>query len=108
MAETVARIAGNVKVDYCEVPQDEHLAENQKQQLHCVDNGIFKGVPVTAEQKKLSAIARDIYAFSSKTVEKALINKISAKARMPKAEVKNTGRKVSDLKAALNNIKQYM
>lgn len=50
----------------------------------------------------------EAYAFSSKTVEKALINKISAKARMPKAEVKNTGRKVSDLKAALNNIKQYM
>ena len=50
----------------------------------------------------------EAYAFSSKTVEKALINKISAKARMHKAEVKNTGRKVSDLKAALNNIKQYM
>ena len=29
--------------------------------MHCGDNGIFKGVPVTAEQKKLSAIARDIY-----------------------------------------------
>lgn len=61
VAETIERIAGTVKVDYCEVPQDEHLAENQKQQLHCGDNGIFKGVPVTAEQKKLSAIARDIY-----------------------------------------------
>lgn len=50
----------------------------------------------------------EAYAFSSKTVEKALINKISAKARMPKAEAKNNGRKVSDLKAELNKIKRYI
>ena len=50
----------------------------------------------------------EAYVFSSKTVEKALINKISAKARMPKAEAKNNGRKVSDLKAELNKIKRYI
>lgn len=57
----VKRIAGNVVVDYVEVPQDVHLAENQSEEIRCGDNGIFKGVPVTDEQKKLSEIARDIY-----------------------------------------------
>lgn len=57
----VERIAGNVEVDYFEVPQDEHLADNQKGKIRCGDNGIFKGVPLTEEQKKLSKIARDIY-----------------------------------------------
>lgn len=57
----VKRIAGNVAVDYVEVPQDVHLANNQADEIRCGDNGIFKGVPVTDEQKKLSEIARDIY-----------------------------------------------
>jgi S-adenosylmethionine synthetase len=57
----VERIAGNVEVDYVEVPQDIHLANNQKDKIRCGDNGIFKGVPLTAEQKKLSKIARDIF-----------------------------------------------
>lgn len=60
-AAVVARIAGNVKVDYVEVPQDAHLAGNQKGRIRCGDNGIFKGVPITAEQKTLSEIARRIY-----------------------------------------------
>ena len=58
----VRRIAGNVDVDYVEVPQDEHLANNQEGQIRCGDNGIFKGVPLTKEQKKLSKIAQEIYA----------------------------------------------
>ena len=61
VATVVARIAGNVKVDYVEVPQDTHLADNQKGRIRCGDNGIFKGVPMTAEQKNLSEIARRIY-----------------------------------------------
>ena len=28
--------------------------------IHCGDNGIFKGVPVTDEQKKLTAIAKTL------------------------------------------------
>ncbi len=58
----VKRIAGDVEVDYVEVPQDKHLADNQLGKIRCGDNGIFKGVPLTKEQKKLSGIARDIYA----------------------------------------------
>ena len=58
----VKRIAGNVDVDYVEVPQDKHLADNQEGQIRCGDNGIFKGVPLTKEQKELSKIAQEIYA----------------------------------------------
>lgn len=57
----VRRIAGDVKVDYVEVPQDVHLADNQEGGIRCGDNGIFKGVPVTAEQKELASISKDIY-----------------------------------------------
>jgi len=60
--EIIKRIAGNVEIDYVEVPQDIHLAENQKGTIRCGDNGIFKGVQLTAEQKKLSAIARELFA----------------------------------------------
>lgn len=58
----VERIAGKVEVDYLEVPQDTLLAKNQKGKIRCGDNGIFKGVPLTTEQKKLSSIARELFA----------------------------------------------
>ncbi len=57
----VDRIAGKTAVEYFEVTQDGHLAENQINGFRCGDNGIFKAVPVTAEQKKLTGIARDLY-----------------------------------------------
>ena len=59
--KAVHRIAGKMKVDYKEVPQDEHLAKNQEESVRCGDNGIFKGMPVTEEQKKLTALAKEIY-----------------------------------------------
>ena len=60
--DTVTRIAGeSVVMDYCEVDQDAHLAANQAEGLRCGDNGIFKGMPLTEEQKTLSAIARHIF-----------------------------------------------
>lgn len=59
----VTRITGdeNMKLDYVCVPQDTHLADNQSKEIRCGDNGIFKGVPLTNNEKKISAIARDIY-----------------------------------------------
>ena len=57
----VNRIAGKIKLKLIVVPQDTHLANNQKEKVRCGDNGIFKGVPLTEEEKKLSKIARDIY-----------------------------------------------
>lgn len=60
--EIVNRIAGsNLKTDLSVVSQDVHLSDNQKDKIRCGDNGIFKGMPLTEEQKKLSEIARDIY-----------------------------------------------
>lgn len=60
--ETVRRIAGSdMTVDYVEVSQDTHLAHNQEAGVRCGDNGIFRGVPLTDEQKLLTVIARDIY-----------------------------------------------
>lgn len=56
----VRRIAEKLKVDYREVAQDTHLAANQADKFRCGDNGIFKGVPVTDEQMKLTDIARTI------------------------------------------------
>lgn len=57
----VNRIAGKIKLKLIVVPQDIQLANNQKEKIRCGDNGIFKGVPLTEEEKKLSKIARDIY-----------------------------------------------
>ena len=57
----ITRIAGNMSKDVVLVPQDIHLSKNQEEEIRCGDNGIFKGVPLTDEQKKLSEIARFIY-----------------------------------------------
>lgn len=58
----IRRIGGTVEPDILTVPQDAHLSQNQENGLRCGDNGIFKGVPLTPEQKSLSEIARKIYA----------------------------------------------
>ena len=57
----VKRIGGNLHTDYVEVPQDGRLANNQAEGIRCGDNGIFKGVPVTEEQKALCEIAKSVY-----------------------------------------------
>lgn len=98
----VKRIAGNVDVDYVEVPQDKHLADNQEGQIRCGDNGIFKGVPLTKEQKELSKIAQDIYSkykYDGKYIlngERLIICQSNAtskdlKAIYPNAEVNPIG-----------------
>lgn len=60
--EAVKRITGsNMKVILQQVKQDEHLAGNQDGAIRCGDNGIFKGVPLTENEKKISKLAREIY-----------------------------------------------
>lgn len=60
--DIVERIAGkNIYTDYVEVGQDRHLANNQKENIRCGDNGIFKGMPLTEEQKMLSDTAHKLY-----------------------------------------------
>lgn len=60
--DIIRQIAGEMQPDIVIVPQDGHLANNQSDGIRCGDNGIFKGMPLTAEQKELSQIARDIFA----------------------------------------------
>lgn len=57
----VKRIAGDVRTDLMVVKQDIHLANNQSKEIRCGDNGIFKGMPLTTEERVMSQIARDIY-----------------------------------------------
>ncbi len=59
--DIVHRIAGGVHATCIIVPQDKHLADNQKNGVRCGDNGIFKGVPLTDEEKKLTKLAKAIY-----------------------------------------------
>lgn len=63
--DAVHRIAGNVETDILIVPQDVHLSDNQQNGFRCGDNGIFRGMPVTPEQMKLSTIAKRIYSHYS-------------------------------------------
>ena len=59
--KAIKRIAGDVIADIKIVEQDIHLSKNQKGKIRCGDNGVFKGVPTSDEEKKLSLIANEIY-----------------------------------------------
>ena len=78
--EAVSRIAGDVVVNYHEVAQDPILARNQANAVRCGDNGIFRGVPVTDEQRALAEIAREIFARYPETNCQGLFNQIHKKA----------------------------
>ncbi len=62
IAAGIFRIAGAVRADIRIVPQDKRLTDNQKHGFRCGDNGVFKGMPLTFEQRELSQTAREIYA----------------------------------------------
>ena len=57
----IKRLANNTQFSIVKHPQDQFLAENQKGISRCGDNGIFKGEPLTEEEKELSKIAHDLY-----------------------------------------------
>ena len=60
--DIVWRIAGeDIVVRLNSVKQDAHLSKNQEGKVRCGDNGIFKGVPLTENEKEISRIAREIY-----------------------------------------------
>ncbi len=60
--KAVDRIAGQgLEKTLIQNSQDIHLSDNQMTGFRCGDNGIFKGVPVTEEQRKLTRIARSIH-----------------------------------------------
>lgn len=61
VCDIVHRIAGAQEVKFICVKQDIHLAKNQHGAIRCGDNGIFKGSPLSAEQRSLGHIARKLY-----------------------------------------------
>lgn len=95
----VDRIAGRMNVIYREYPQDKALSQNQKYKIRCGDNGIFRGVPITYEQRKLSHIAFDIYKayesdgkyIISEEDNKLIICQSNANSLAIKKALKNTG-----------------
>ena len=63
IVDTVRRITGqpNINVYITQANQDPHLAGNQEGKIRCGDNGIFKGVPLTQNEKTISYYSRRIY-----------------------------------------------
>lgn len=59
----VKRLLGtsHTQLNFVSVEQDPILASNQTIAVKCGDNGIFKGMPLTDEEKEMSKIAHDIY-----------------------------------------------
>ena len=93
--DIVKRIAGNnIKLTLVNSMQDIHLATNQSEEVRCGDNGIFKGVPLTTQEKLLSEIARTIYDrynYDGKYIlddEKLIICQSNAKSDILKEQFK--------------------
>lgn len=59
----VYRITGteDIAVNIEDNPQDEYLAKNQSKEPRCGDNGIFRGTPTSAGEKKLAETVRALY-----------------------------------------------
>ena len=84
-----------------------------------IANGFYKAIWMNAKKAIELGFADEIlmdekrtapvesYAFTGKTIEKALINKISAKAQH-KPEPKAQGRRDDELKPRLSTIKNYL
>ena len=51
----------NIKCQFKIVPQDTNLEQNQMHGISCGDNGIFKGCPISDEERILNKIAHAIY-----------------------------------------------
>lgn len=50
----------NIETTYIEVPQDTHLANNQKE-LRCGDNGVFAGFPMPKIHKEALNVCKKLY-----------------------------------------------
>lgn len=91
----VHRIAGEkMYVNAIVENQDEHLSRNQSKEIRCGDNGIFKGVPLTTQERLISEIARNIwwrYKCDGKYIlsdDKLIICQSNAKSEILKEQFK--------------------
>lgn len=57
------------------VPQDSHLSKAQEGGLRCGDNGIFKGCPMTEEQRYLATVAKGFDSVFGRDGKYALADK---------------------------------
>jgi S-adenosylmethionine synthetase len=58
--DVVRRFLPSLLPDVIIVSQDEHLSRNQQGGIRVGDNGIFKGCPVTDEQRTMISVAKSI------------------------------------------------
>ena len=65
IGDAVRRISGDkdIRIQWADTEQDEHLADNQSHGFRCGDNGVFRGTPVTTEQRILTDIAKHTYGY---------------------------------------------
>ena len=63
--DIVCRITGrsDILIRLNDVEQDIELAKNQEEEIRCGDNGIFKGVPLTENEKHISSLVRELYRY---------------------------------------------
>lgn len=63
IVDVVRRISrqNGINIYINQVNQDIHLSKNQENEIRCGDNGIFKGVPLTDNEKIISEEAKALY-----------------------------------------------
>lgn len=105
IVEIVRRIGGKeLFVDLAIVPQDNHLAKNQEEEIRCGDNGIFKGVPLTEGEKEISFLARLIYK-TFKTDGKYILTRdkfICCQSNVKEEEIKELIKTADDFELIIN------
>lgn len=102
----VKRIAGDIELDLVVVPQDIHLSKNQSEKVRCGDNGIFKGMPLTDEEKEMTEIARNIYSKYS-TDGKYILDMKNKKLIICQSNAKNEELKKAFHEAIVNPLGEW-
>lgn len=102
----VKRIAGDIELDLVVVPQDIHLSKNQSEKVRCGDNGIFKGMPLTDEEKEMTEIARNIYSKYS-TDGKYILDMKNKKLIICQSNAKNEELKKAFPEAIVNPLGEW-
>lgn len=95
-----------MELDLVVVPQDIHLSKNQSKKVRCGDNGIFKGMPLTDEEKEMTEIARNIYSKYS-TDGKYILDMKNKKLIICQSNAKNEELKKAFPEAIVNPLGEW-
>jgi S-adenosylmethionine synthetase len=109
--DLVYRITGrtDILIEILSVKQDVELAKNQEGKIRCGDNGIFKGMPLTEEQKQISHLARSIYDKYS-TDGKYILTKnkfICCQSNAKNDELKEFIKNTEDMEVIINPLGEW-